>query len=367
VSDCCPDCVRRSWLVGRLAGHIEHSRGDRAAVRTLLALPDRRLLAAVGGSRRHAIESELRRLDSGATLEGWRQAGVATFCRHSAAYPQSLHRLPDPPAAIHVVGDAGRLAGLLEAPAVAVVGARRCSPDGAAMARGLGRGCSAAGVAVVSGMALGVDAAAHEGALEAGGLTVAVLAGAPERSYPARWRALHGQIAAGGAVLSEMPPGTASYRWGFPARNRIIAALSGLVVVVEARERSGSLITAEIAADLGVSVGAVPGLPGRPLSEAPNALVRDGAALVRDSEDVLEELLGIRVPRAPQTTIEPELAQVATIVARGADTPERIAAAGGTADGLLAALTRLELLGVVERRGAGRYVPGSTRWQPGPD
>lgn len=366
MSDCCPVCVRRSWLVGRLAGHIEHSRGDRAAVRTLLALPNGRFLAAVGGSRRHAVASELDRLDAGAVLASWAEAGAMAICRHSRRYPERLRRLPDPPTAIHVLGDAGRVAELLDAPAVAVIGARRCSADGAAMARGLGRGCSAARVTVVSGMALGVDAAAHEGALESGGRTVAVLAGAPERAYPARWRALHGRIATSGAVLSEMPPGTASYRWGFPARNRIIAALCGLAVVVEARERSGSLITAEIAADLGVSVGAVPGAPGLPLAEAPNALIRDGAALVRGSEDVLEELLGIRAAQVAETTIEPELAEVATIVARGADTPERIAAAGGGAGGLLAALTRLELLGVVERRGAGRYVPGPTRWRAAP-
>ncbi len=366
MSDCCPPCARRSWLVGRLAGHIEHSRGDRAAVRSLLALPDRRLLAAVGGSRRETIASELERLDVRAELKRWQAAGALSICRHSPGYPGLLRRLPDPPAAIHVLGEANRVAGLLDAPAVALVGARRCSPDGAAMARSLGRGCSAAGVTVVSGMALGVDAGAHEGALEAGGRTLAVLAGAPERAYPARWRGLHRRIADCGAVISELPPGTASYRWGFPARNRIIAALCGLAVVVEARERSGSLITAEIAADLGVSVGAVPGAPARPLAEAPNALIRDGAALIRDSEDVLEELLGVRASQLAQTTIEPELAEVASIVARGADTPERIAAAGGGPGGLLAALTRLELLGVVERRGTGRYVPGPTRWRVAP-
>lgn len=366
MSDCCLPCVRRSWLVGRLAGHIEHSRGDRAAVRTLLALSEDRLLAAVGGERRDGVRAELEALDAAAELRRWREEGVFTACRHSARYPARLLRLPDPPAALHVLGDAKTAAALLEAPAVALVGARRCSADGTAMARRLGRGCSAAGVTVISGMALGVDAQAHEGALEAGGRTLAVLAGGPERAYPARWRALHGRIATTGAVLSEMPPGTPSYRWGFPARNRIIAALSGLAVVVEARERSGSLITAEIAADLGVTVGAVPGRPGDPLADAPNALIRDGAVLVRGCEDVLEELLGVRAPEAQATTIEPELAEVAMIVARGARSLDEVAGAAGGAPGVLAALTRLELLGVVERRGAGRYLPGPTRWKAGP-
>ena len=366
MSDCCLPCARRSWLVGRLAGHIEHSRGDRAAVRTLMALPDDRLLAAVGGERRNGLQAELQALDAPAVLRRWCNEGVFTVCRHSGSYPDQLLRLPDPPAALHVFGDAKTTAGLIGAPAVALIGARRCSADGASMARGLGRGCSAAGVTVISGMALGVDAEAHQGALEAGGRTLAVLAGGPERAYPARWRALHRRIGASGAVMSEMPPGTPSYRWAFPARNRIIAALSELAVVVEARERSGSLITAEIAADLGVTVGAVPGRPGQPLADAPNALIRDGAVLVRGCEDVLEELLGVRTPEAPATTIEPDLAEVALVVARGAQTQDEVAAVVGGAGATLAALTRLELLGVVERRGAGRYVPGPTRWKAGP-
>lgn len=363
MSACCLPCARRSWLVGRLAGHIEHSRGDRAAVRTLLALPSDRLIAAVGGRWSGSLLAALDGLDASAELRRWQGEGVFSLCRHSAGFPARLLELPDPPAALHVFGEPGRAAALLDPPAVALVGARRCSADGLATARELGRGCSAAGVTVVSGMALGIDAGAHEGALEAGGRTLAVLAGGPERPYPARWRALHGRIAAAGAVVSEMPPGTPSYRWGFPARNRIIAALGGLTVVVEARERSGSLITAEIAADLGVTVGAVPGRPRHPLAEAPNALIRDGAVLVRGCEDVLEELLGVHAPSSEPTAIEPDLAEVAMIVARGAETQEQVARAAGGTGGVLAALTRLELLGVVERRGAGRYVPGPTRWR----
>ena len=365
MSDCCPSCARRSWLVGRLAGHIEKARTDRVAVRTLLALSNPGLLAAVGGAREAAIGSELAAVDAGALLRTWRERGVTAICRHSGSYPRRLHALPDPPAALHVAGEPARLCGLLSEPVAAVVGARRCSPGGSRMASGLGRGCSAAGVTVVSGMALGVDAAAHRGALESTGATVAVLAGGPERAYPARWRALHREIVARGAVVSEMPPGTPSYRWGFPARNRLIAALAGLVTVVEAAARSGSLITAEIAADLGVTVGAVPGAPCEPLAEAPNELIRDGAVLIRDAGDVVEELVGIRPRDVPATELEPELAEVADLVARGVGSPEKIACRLGSGSPVLASLTRLEILGVVERIGPGRYVAGPARWVAG--
>lgn len=349
--------------MGRLGGHIEKSRGDRGAVRTLLALDDGDLIDAVAGGRRRQVARELARIDPKALVRGWEQAGVTTRCRHHSSYPPGLSRLADAPAALHLFGDPARFDELVAAPSVALVGARRCSPDGSGLARSLGRGCSAAGVTVVSGMALGVDAAAHDGALEAGGSTIAVLAGGPERPYPARWRALHREIARRGSVVSELPPGTASFRWGFPARNRLIAALAEMVVVVEAAERSGSLITAEIAADMGIAVGAVPGSPARDLSRATNALIRDGCALIRDAGDILDELLGAGAPITEPTEIEPDLGVVAAHVGRGLHTAEQIAAAIGEGSGVPALLTRLELLGIVERRGAGEYVPGPTRWR----
>lgn len=362
MKSCCERCARRSWLLGRLAGHVDRLRGDRGAVRTLLALGESDLLRAVGGPRRGAIADGLKALDVDALLGEWKRAGVSSICRHHDAYPRRLARLADPPAAIHLFGSRSRLASLLAGPAVAVVGARNCSREGELAGRSVARGCSAAGVTVVSGMALGVDASAHRGALDGGSRTVAVLAGGPERPYPARWRALHGEIARQGAVISELPPGTPSYRWAFPARNRLIAALSDMVVVVEAAARSGSLITAEIAADIGVGVGAVPGSPGRPLSESTNSLIRDGAALIRDAGDVLDELLGARPEGSPVTVIEPGLAEVAELVAGGVGTPEAIATAAGGAASVLADLTRLELLGVVERRPGGHYVPGPVAW-----
>ncbi len=152
---------------------------------------------------------------------------------------------------------------------------------------------------VVSGMALGIDSAAHEGALEGGARTVAVLACGPEYAYPPRRRPLHGALVEQALVISELPPGTTPYRWAFPARNRIIAALAEMTVVVEAAERSGSLITAEIALDLGREVGAVPGAPAAWHSAGANALLRDGARVVRSALDVIDDVVGV-LPRVPR-------------------------------------------------------------------
>ena len=174
---------------------------------------------------------------------------------------------------------------------VTVVGARRASTYGREVARELGRELASAGLVVVSGLAFGIDACAHRGALD-GGLTVAVLGCGADVAYPAAHRSLWRRVGEDGLVLSELPPGCGAWRWAFPARNRIMAALSGMTVVVEAAERSGSLITADLAADLGRDLGAVPGPVGSRLSVAPNNLLAGGACLVRDAQDVLDAMLG---------------------------------------------------------------------------
>ena len=173
-----------------------------------------------------------------------------------------------------------------------VVGARRASSYGREVARELARELAAAGQVVVSGLAFGIDACAHRGALEGGGLTVAVLGCGADVSYPAAHRSLWRRVGELGLVLSELPPGTGAWRWTFPARNRIMAALAGMTVVVEAAERSGSLITADLAADLGRDLGAVPGPVGSRLSAGPNHLLAGGACVVRDAQDVLDAMLG---------------------------------------------------------------------------
>jgi DNA protecting protein DprA len=157
----------------------------------------------------------------------------------------------------------------------------------------LGRGLCAAGVTVVSGLALGVDAAAHRGALAAGDAAIAVLACGADVAYPPSHRGLYERIRSRGVVVSELPPGTPPMRWSFPARNRLMAALGELTVVVEAKERSGSLITATFAEQLGRDVGAVPGQVTGKRAAGSNRLLRDGARVIRGPEDVLDELFGI--------------------------------------------------------------------------
>jgi DNA processing protein len=232
---------------------------------------------------------------------------------------------------------------------VTVVGARRASSYGREAARDLGRELAAAGMAVVSGLAFGVDACAHRGALDAG-LTIAVLGCGADVAYPAAHRSLWRRIGERGLVLSEMPPGSGAWRWTFPARNRIMAALAGMTVVVEAAERSGSLITADLAADLGRDLGAVPGPIGSRLSAGPHNLLAGGACLIRDAQDVLDAMLGAgarRVERAGPV-LEPRQRAVLESLELGAETCDAIATDLGVGGGAAAAaLADLESLGYV--------------------
>jgi DNA processing protein len=364
----CDECVRRSWLIGRLSGHLERRRAERAAIRGVLALRDRALIDALGGALASEVAEQWEALDADAALKSWSAAGAVAICRCDPSYPDGLLDLPDPPAVLHAIGPDAEtaLAGTGEC-AIAIVGARRASHEGLSVARELGRGCAAAGLTVVSGMALGIDAAAHEGALDAGGATIAVLACGPEHAYPPRRARLHGQIGERGMLLSELPPGTTPYRWAFPARNRIIAALTGMTVVVEAAEHSGSLITTEIALELGRAVGAVPGPVGSWRSRGTNALLRDGAHVIRDARDVLDDLCGVggEYARPPEPAVEglPDHLRLVLddILAGRPPAPLDTGVATGEG-GTLEALAELELLGLVERRPDGRYAPAS-RWR----
>ena len=363
MSEACDRCTRRSWLVGRLSSHLDQIRGNRPAIRGVLALSDRKLLTALAGREQSKITAQWAGLDPAAERRKWRAASTSAICRHNESFPRSLADLPDPPAVLHIYGELGRLDELLApSPVVALVGARRASADGLELARELGRTLSLCGVSVVSGMALGIDSAAHEGALAGGGRTIAVLACGPERAYPARRKRLHSELAERGVVLSELPPGIAPFRWAFPARNRIIAALSQMAVVVEAAERSGSLITAEIAADLGRTVGAVPGHPGSWHSSGANALLRDGAHLIRDARDILDDAFGVepavaadREPLPLPLSLSDDQAAVVAAVEAGFPTAASVAEHCGGAAEVVGPLTELELLGVLERRDDGSY------------
>jgi DNA processing protein len=358
----CSACLARTWLIGRLAGAIEIARHQRRRLREILALSEEDLVAGLAGARAGAIADELERLDVDALREAVERSGLEAVCRHDRAYPARLSDLEDAPAVLFVAGGIARLESLAGADldlgprAVAVVGTRRASADGLEVARALGRGLAAAGVTVVSGMALGVDSAAHAGALEAGGRTVAVLAGGADVPYPPSKARLHRQIAEHGCVVGELPPGFVAMRWCFPARNRVIAALAHMTVVVEAARRSGSLITAEIAADIGREVGAVPGPVMAWRSAGTNALLRDGATVIRDAADVLDVAIGVARHEAAVLHLEPRLRTLLGAVADGRDTLAALAVAPADVAPTLAALTELELLGHLRRAAGGRYV-----------
>jgi DNA processing protein len=206
-------------------------------------------------------------------------------------------------------------------------------------------------------MAFGIDACAHRGALEAG-TTVAVLGCGADVAYPAAHRSLWRRICESGLVVSELPPGTGAWRWCFPARNRIMAAMAGMTVVVEAAERSGSLITVDLAADLGRDLGAVPGPVGSRLSVGPNNLLAGGACLVRDAQDVLDAMLGPGARRVerPGPALAGLLIQALAALERGADTCDAVAAdldVSGAVAG--AALADLEAAGYVSCSLLGTY------------
>ncbi len=377
----CAACLRRTWLLAQVAGGLEVAHSRRRPIRSVLALDEDALIDAVcGGTGLRERVAVARPTDLLAAAAG---AGLDVLCRHTAGYPVQLLDDAAPPAALFVRGgnDArARLARLVGRPgddeddagqlpaAVAVVGTRRASPEGLEVARVLGRGLAGAGVTVVSGLALGVDSAAHAGAVDVCGPTVAVLAGGADVPYPRRKAGVYSAIlAADGAIVSEMPPGFRAFRWNFPARNRIIAALAPATIVVEAAERSGSLITAELALDLGRDVGAVPGPVLSWRSRGTNALLRDGATLIRDVQDALEIVLGpdgaaAAMRRAeselipPPTTLAPQLRTLLAAVENGHDNVASLTRDPARAPAVRAGLAELELLGLLRRVSGGRVL-----------
>ena len=231
--------------------------------------------------------SAARRVDVAGIWDAHRRACVGVDLLGAPSYPAELASDRAAPYAVFRAGRSPSLAG----PCAAIVGTRRCTPAGAEVAAEFGRALAVAGVRVVSGLALGIDAAAHQGALEAAAAPpIGVVAGGFDVPYPVRHRVLWAQVAAAGVLVSEWPLGTRSEGWRFPARNRIIAALADVVVVVESRETGGSMITAEEAIDRDVPVLAVPGSIRSAPSGGTNKLLRDGIAPACGIEDVLAVL-----------------------------------------------------------------------------
>jgi DNA processing protein len=342
-------------LLSVLSGHLDAVRSE---IDEALALADGELIAALGGRRRRELERRLSRAPSEPTLQAARRAGLQLICRCHPSYPTRLCELPSPPAVLYVAGELERfLAAVTEEP-IAIVGARRASTYGLEAARSLARGLATAGVTVVSGMALGIDSAAHDGALSAGGPSVAVLPGSADNPYPRSRRRLYRRLTEAGAAISELPPGTPVRRWMFIARNRIIAGLSAAAVVVEATAASGALLTAAFARGLGRPVGAVPGRITSPQAAGTHGLLAEGARVVRGPQDVLDVLYGIGV-RTAVIENRPELSadarDVLQALAGGCDTADALAAAQIAPGRALAALGWLELSGYIRREPGGRF------------
>jgi DNA processing protein len=267
--------------------------------------------------------------------------------RRDPGFPELLARIPDPPPSLWLRGDAD--VEVLAAPAVAIVGARACSGYGRSVARMLATEASRAGAVVVSGLARGIDGEAHRGALAADARTIAVLGCGVDRDYPAAHAGLARSIVeSGGLVVSEYEPGVEPAPWRFPARNRIIAGLARATVVVEARERSGALITADFALEDGREVLAVPGEITSALSAGANGLLRQGATPVTCAADVLEAIGLEARPNVPSLPSAPGATAILEALASGLGTPDELARATSLPAGVVAAtLMELELAGAV--------------------
>jgi DNA processing protein len=262
-----------------------------------------------------------------------------------ARLPRLLRAIHDPPARLHLRGTAA--AELLEGRLVAVVGARACSAYGTTVARALGRSLGEAGAVVVSGLARGIDAAAHRGALDAGAPTVAVLGCGIDRDYPAAHAELSRSIRATGLVVSEYAPGVEPAPWRFPARSRIIAGLCAATIVVEARARSGALITADFALEEGREVFSVPGEITSALSQGTNQLIRIGAMPLTSVAEAIE-LLGFEPASVPRAELPAAAQELLALVRDAPGDIDRLARAlRRSAAEIATGLVELELAGLV--------------------
>ncbi|MFO1069072.1 MAG: DNA-processing protein DprA [Geminicoccaceae bacterium] len=342
--------IRFHKLVGRLGSAA-------AALRALPGMLAAGTVTDVVIASREAAAAELLELE---------HAGGTLLAALEPAYPFRLRQIADPPPVLSILGDPAVLA----APAVAIVGARNASGNGCLFARTLAAELAASGLVVASGLARGIDTAAHDGALAAGGMTVAAIASGLSVPYPPENAQLARRLAASGALVSERPLDAAPQARHFPKRNRIIAGLSLGVVVVEAAPGSGSLITARLAAEQGREVMAVPGTPLDPRHKGTNQLLRDGASMVESAADVLAVLVPLmtsarrpaeaRVPQKPPPATQPPAAGdlAARVEACLGPEPmpldELVRQCGGNAAEVLDALVDLELGGRIERHPGNR-------------
>jgi len=332
--------------------------GGGAAVRRAAAQarPDEplaRALSAVGIDRAVIdVAAGLAEGDARTSCERAEAAGWRWIVPGDAEYPGQLLALVDAPLGLFVCGR------LDDNPAVAIVGSRKATPYGCQVARLLGEELGGAGVVTVSGMARGVDAEAHRGALSVGGASWAVWGCGPDRIYPPEHVDLAAELAAGGALITEYPPGTPPRKHHFPERNRILAGLSRAVVVVEAAARSGALITARLAAEEGREVLAVPGSIFSEYSVGPNTLLRVGARPLLTPRDLFDAI-GVEAP--VRNTVAVEGAESWLVEGEAMTLDEIVGRAGATLGEVTAGLLELELAGKIRRLSDGRYSRVSAR------
>ena len=357
----CHACLRRTWLIELLASHLER---QRSMVEKLLSLSDLELITLLGGRQEDQLLQDyaaFRRRDSLARIDRARAEGLNLLCQHAEEYPDPLRGLGSlAPASLSLNGSVDRFVELLSRPAVAIVGTRKATRYGLAVAEKMAKDLTAAGMTVVSGMALGIDSAAHEGALRAGGQTLAVLAGPPHRPYPQRRTRLFGEIVATGAVISEVGPEMSTWRWALQARNRVIAGLAQATILIEAPRRSGALITVRHADLAGRWIGVLPGPVGISQSVGTNLLLAKARAghqtvdssrvrAVRHAQDVLDLICGEGVVEVPEELLQAPTASEAALLAKIASGLNNVTQIDAS---MLADLTALELKGWLAR-GAG--------------
>ncbi len=350
-----------AWLRLTLAPGI----GGEAQRRLLAAhgLPEQIFSAGLAALSRTLPAGQAERLlahDAGEAIEAalaWAsEPGNTLLTLADGAYPQKLLETPDPPTLLYVRGRAN----LLNKPAIAIVGSRNATPQGLLNAEAFATTLAEAGLTVVSGLALGIDAAAHRGGLRGAGSTVAVIGTGIDRIYPAGNRDLARDIAVRGAIVSEFPLGTPALKENFPRRNRILSGLARGWLVVEAAERSGSLITARLAGEQGRDVFAIPGSIHSPLAKGCHKLIKQGAKLVDDASDILDELgIAGKGRSAPATNHDESAAAERRLLdCLGYDVCDidtLAARAGLTAEKLYAILLRMELDGRIASLPGGRF------------
>lgn len=409
----CPRCERRSWLLGVLSVRLDFRARDEARLLALLELDDDDLIDAIAGRRRREIRTSWKQYagrsgeyadqpsahaqpprGAPASARDGTQAvardarvktctgRVETVCPHTYGYPKALLGRAGAPQMLYVRGTKHRLARLAERPSVAIVGGARPTDHGLETARSLARGLGASGVTIVSVLSGGVSAAVLSGARESDAPVVVAMAGGL-RAVPASRREVYARLPGHGCAIAELACSERAHRWCRIAVRRTVAGLARLTIVVEADQSPADLRTALVAHELGRTVAAMPGRVSSPASAGTNAMLRDGAPLVRDATDALELLSGIGArarggwlpehsepglagPRPAHTTtrtgtsgLEPRLRAVHEQVCGGRDTPGKLIGAHEDAGAIMLALAELEVMGLLGRGDGGRYVPSN--------